>query len=209
MTAPLLSLDASLALIVFAAASSATPGPNNLMLMASGARFGLAATLPHLLGVSLGFAFLAIGVGLGLGALLEAEPALEIALKIICSAVLLRIVYSLATAPTDRAISAADGARPMTFWEAAGFQWLNPKAWVMALTAIAIARPAPSATPLEEAATIVVAALLFAAINFPSCGVWAVAGRQITELLHTQTRRRLFNIVMASLLGLMLVPILA
>ena len=115
-----------LSLAAFAFVTSITPGPNNLMLMASGANFGVRRTVPHMLGVALGFVFLAVLVGAGLAEVFAAVPQLHTALKVVSVAYLLFLAWRIATAPPPG--EAGRAARPMTFLAAAGFQWVNPKA---------------------------------------------------------------------------------
>jgi 4-amino-4-deoxy-L-arabinose transferase-like glycosyltransferase len=128
-----MSLNAFLALLVYAFVTSITPGPNNLMLLASGVNFGIARTVPHMLGISIGFLVLLLAVGFGLGAALTAFPALHSALKIAGAAYLLYLAWKIAM---SRSVGDGKGAegRPMRFIDAAAFQWVNPKAWVMAIT---------------------------------------------------------------------------
>ncbi len=128
-------LDTLLALLIFALTTSITPGPNNMMLFASGVNFGFRRTIPHMLGIGAGFFALLIGVGFGLGALLKTVPLLYTVLKFAGGAYLVWIAWKIAT---SRALAEGQaGAKPMTFLGAAAFQWVNPKAWVMAVTAIA------------------------------------------------------------------------
>ena len=189
-----------LALAAFAFASSVTPGPNNLMLMASGANFGLARTVPHLLGVALGFTVMIVGVGAGLMRLFDAWPASYQILRAVSLAYLAWLAWRLATAARPEGPGAR--ARPMTFLEAAAFQWVNPKAWAMALTAIALYAPSRSL------AAIVLVALVFGAINLPSVSAWAAAGRALRRLLDRPARLRAFNWTMAALLLASTVPML-
>src|SRR5690606_21438896 len=121
-----MSLDIFMALVVFAFVTSITPGPNNVMLMASGVNFGFRRTIPHIFGIGIGFLSLLLGVGFGLGALLTAFPALHLALKIAGGVYLLHLAWRIAM---TRSLGDGSGtaARPMTFLEAAAFQWVNPK----------------------------------------------------------------------------------
>ena len=130
-----------LALFLFAFTTSITPGPNNMMLFASGVNFGFFRTVPHMLGIGAGFLSLLIAVGLGLGALLHSVPLLYTVLKFAGGAYLVWIAWKIGT---SRSLSEGKGnAVPMTFLQAAAFQWINPKAWVMAVTAMAMPnRPA-------------------------------------------------------------------
>lgn len=128
-------LDTFLALVLFAFTTSITPGPNNMMLFASGVNFGFRRTIPHMFGIGVGFFSLLIGVGLGLGALLHTVPMVYTALKFAGGAYLLWIAWKIAS---SRSLSEGrSGVEPMSFLAAAAFQWVNPKAWVMAVTAMA------------------------------------------------------------------------
>lgn len=188
-----------LGLAAFAFASSVTPGPNNMMLMASGANFGFRRTLPHMLGVALGFVAMAILVGLGLMQVFARFPVLHDALKVVSVAYLLWLAWRIANAAPKEASA---GARPMTFLEAAAFQWVNPKAWTMALTAITVYAPDRSLAALALVAAI------FGAINLPSVGSWAAFGVLMRRVLTSPARLRLFNRAMAVLLGASLWPVL-
>lgn len=192
--------DLLLGLAAFAFASSVTPGPNNMMLMASGANFGFRRTLPHMLGVALGFVPMAVLVGLGLMQVFARWPILHDILMAVSVAYLLWLAWRIANAAPK---AAEAGARPMTFLEAAAFQWVNPKAWTMALTAVTVYAPDRSLAALAAVA------LIFGAINLPSVGSWAALGVLTRRALTTPTRLRLFNRAMALLLVASLWPVLA
>ena len=197
MTADLLA-----ALVAFAFVSSITPGPNNLMLLASGMNFGFRRTLPHMLGVGLGFVVMVIGVGLGLGQVFEAYPSAYTGLKVAGVAYLLWLAWTLA-----RSGPIGEGeqrGRPMTFLEAAAFQWVNPKAWVMAVSAIAA-----YTRPDDFRASLLVVAFVFGAVNLPSVGSWALFGVGLRRLLSNPRSVRMFNVAMALLLLASLWPIVA
>ncbi len=130
-------LDLFLALVTFSFVMAFTPGPNNILLAASGVNFGFARTIPHMIGVTAGFLLLLVACGLGLGLVFAAVPALQLALKIAGAAYMLWLAFKVATA--HQGAEAAGGpARPFTFWQALAFQWVNPKAFVAALSAFAI-----------------------------------------------------------------------
>lgn len=196
-----MSHDLFAALIAFAFVTSVTPGPNNLMLMASGANYGLARTLPHLAGVALGFVFLAFMVGAGLQQAFASAPVLSVALKGLSVVYMLWLAWKIATATPPG--EAAPTGRPMTFLQAVAFQWVNPKAWAMALTAVSVYAPSGSL------AAVAVVALVFGAVNLPSVGVWVVLGTQLRRLLSSRRALRRFNVAMALLLVASLWPILA
>lgn len=196
-----MSADTLFALVLFAFATSITPGPNNMMLFASGVNFGFRRTVPHMLGIGAGFLSLLIGVGMGLGAVLHAYPPAFIALKVAGGLYLLWIAWKIGSSR-----SMGDGeakARPMTFLGAAAFQWVNPKAWVMAVTAMAV-----YPNPEHYALTVAIVALVFAAVNVPSVSTWAGFGSALREWLSVPVRLKWFNITMAVLLVLSLWPML-
>lgn len=190
-----------LALFTFAFATSITPGPNNMMLFASGVNFGFRRTIPHMFGIGAGFFSLLIAVGFGLGAVLKAYPLLFTLLKFAGGFYLLYIAWKIAM---SRSIDGgAAGARPMTFIEAAAFQWVNPKAWVMALGAMT-AYPAPE----SYAVSVLIIAGVFAAVNVPSVSCWAGFGSVLRQWLSVPSRLKWFNICMGALLALSLWPML-
>jgi threonine/homoserine/homoserine lactone efflux protein len=188
-------------LAAFALVTSITPGPNNFMLMSSGAQFGFRRTLPHMLGVSLGFCVMVILVGLGAMQAFDIIPGLDRALKLMCLAFLAYLTVKLATAGSA-ASSVAAADKPMTFIGAALFQWVNPKAWPMALTAVSLYAPD------RHANSILLVAAIFALVNLPSVGIWAYAGERIRGLLTSAARQRAFNLIMAALLALSVLPLL-
>ncbi len=189
------------ALVGFAFATSITPGPNNMMLFASGVNFGFRRTIPHMLGIGVGFLSLLIGVGLGLGALLATIPLLYTGLKIAGGLYLIYIAWKIGTSRT-----LSDGetaARPMTFLGAAAFQWVNPKAWVMAVTAMSVYIDAEN-----HFWSVMIVGLVFAAVNVPSVSTWAGFGSVLREWLSVPVRLKWFNITMAVLLVASLWPML-
>ena len=195
-----MTYDLLAALALFAFVSSITPGPNNLMLMASGANFGFRRTVPHMLGIGLGFAFMVLMVGAGLIRLFEAWPVTYTAMKLGAVAYLLYLAWKIANAAPAKTGAAA--GRPFTFLQAAAFQWVNPKAWAMALTAIS------AYTPERSMAAIALVAVVFGVVNLPSVGTWTVLGQQMARLLRNPAQLRAFNWIMAALLVASLYPVL-
>ncbi|SIO09621.1 LysE family translocator [Vannielia litorea] len=188
------------ALLAFCAVSTVTPGPNNMMLMASGANFGYRRTLPHMLGIALGVAGLVLGVGTGLMALFDLWPASYTALKVAAVAYMLWLAWKIANAATPEGASA--GGRPLTFLQGAGFQWVNPKAWSMALTAITVYAPD------RTLASVALVGAAFALVSLPLISLWVVAGQQLKRWLTSPARLRGFNWTMAALLLGSLYPVL-
>jgi threonine/homoserine/homoserine lactone efflux protein len=197
------------ALIAFAFVSSITPGPNNLMLLASGTNFGLTRTIPHMLGVSIGFAIMVILVGIGLMGLFNAYPVSYLVLKVVSVVYLLYLAWKIATAaplndePGTDAPDQDGKSKPLTFIQAALFQWVNPKAWAMALTAISIYAP-----PSQPLSSIFLVALIFGLVNLPSVCAWVLLGTQLRRFLTDPLRLRTFNVCAALLLLGSLYPIL-
>ncbi|TIX88765.1 LysE family translocator [Rhizobium sp. P44RR-XXIV] len=196
-----MALDTFLALLLFAFTTSITPGPNNMMLFTSGVNFGFRRTIPHMLGIGVGFFVLLIAVGLGLGAVLHTAPLLYTVLKFAGGAYLVWIAWKIGT---SRSLSESESdAQPMSFISAAAFQWVNPKAWVMAVTAMA--------TYTNEQLylfSVLVVGLAFAAVNVPSVSTWAGFGSALRDWLSVPVRLKWFNITMAVLLVLSLWPML-
>ncbi len=192
--------DALLSLIAFAFVTSVTPGPNNLMLMASGANFGFRLTVPHMLGISLGHALMVFLVGVGVAGIFLTIPPLGLALKVASAAYMLWLAWKIAHASAPKE-GAAKG-QPMTFLQAAAFQWVNPKAWAMALTATSVYLPDRSLTALA------LVAVVFASVNLPSVSVWTAIGQELRRILTNPTRLTVFNWTMAVLLVASLWPVL-
>jgi threonine/homoserine/homoserine lactone efflux protein len=190
-----------LALFLFAFTTSITPGPNNMMLFASGVNFGFVRTIPHMLGIGTGFLSLLIGVGLGLGALLHSVPMLYTGLKFAGGAYLVWIAWKIGTSRTLSEGRA--GAVPMSFLQAAAFQWVNPKAWVMAVTAMAT-----YTTEQSYLTSVFIVGAIFAIVNVPSVSTWAGFGSALRQWLSDPVRLKWFNITMAVLLVLSLWPML-
>ena len=190
-----------LGLTVYALVSSIMPGPNNLMLMASGANFGFRRTIPHMLGVGLGFTFMVLLVGVGLVQVFDAFPVSYQILKVISVVYLLYLAWKIGTAePPEKDPEA--GGTPFTFIQAALFQWVNPKAWTMALTAISVYSPSQSLVAMAFVAGV------FGAINLPCVSLWTTLGQQMQRVLTNPARLRAFNVAMAVLLVGSLYPVL-
>ncbi len=196
-----MSHDLLIALVAFAFVSSITPGPNNLMLLASGANFGFRRTIPHMLGIGIGHMLMVFLVGAGLIRVFDIWPVTHDVLKAVSVAYLLWLAWKIATAAPVKQGEVT--GRPFTFLQAAAFQWVNPKAWTMALTAITVYAPDRSL------AAIGVVALVFGAVNLPSVSTWTVLGQQMARLLRSPRHLAVFNWTMAVLLVASLWPVLA
>ena len=191
-----MSLEFLSALVVFAFVTSVTPGPNNIMLLASGANFGLRRTVPHMLGIGIGFTTMIVLVGVGLIGLFDAVPASYTVLQVVAVVYLLWLAYRIANAAPPETGEAR--GKPFTFLQAAAFQWVNVKAWTMALTSISVYAPDRS----------LYAVLLVAAVNLPVVSLWALLGVQMRRVLDTPWRLTAFNWTMAALLVASLWPVL-
>ena len=196
------SLDLLYAFALFAFVSSITPGPNNTMLLASGVNFGFRRSVPHALGVSLGFMVMVIAVGLGLGEVFKVLPWAYTVLRWAGATYLLYLAWKIARSGPPSA-AANDNRKPMSFLGAAAFQWVYPKAWIMAIGVIT------TYVPSEGYLTnVFVIASLFALINLPSVCVWVSCGSALRNVLSEPRWLRLFNWAMALMLVLSLYPLL-
>lgn len=183
------------ALATYFAVMSITPGPNNVMVTASGATFGYRATLPHVLGIGLGAALQMVLVALGLGVAFQRFPVLHTALALGGSAYLVYLAWQLLNAGK---VAESETRRPFTVWQAILFQAINPKAWIMAITTAAVFLPHD--TSFSRLAVVVGG--MFLAVNIPCVSVWALFGSGMRHLLLRPTYRRVFNLTMSALLVL-------
>ncbi|HAS6249465.1 TPA: LysE family translocator [Vibrio vulnificus] len=187
------------ALALFAFVSTFTPGPNNIMLMTSGANVGFVRTIPHMLGITLGFAVMVMLIGVGLMGLFHSYPLSHQILKYLS---LSYLVYLAAKIALSGKASERKDFKPMSFLQAASFQWVNPKGWTMALTAVSVYSTG------SQWWELVLIAGVFILANLPSVSFWTAAGTQLQLWLTTHTRVKSFNISMALLLLLSTVPML-
>ncbi len=194
-------IDTLLSLAFYAFVTSVTPGPNNLMLLASGVNFGLKRTLPHIAGISVGFFVLVFAVGFGFAELFRAFPPFYTVIRIVGALYLIWLAWRIATAPAPSA--GESRGKPLGFLGAALFQWVNPKGWVMAVGASANYLPAQADITL-----LLIVALTYTVVNAPSVGVWAGFGAAVQGWLRNPRNLRIFNITMAILLLVSLYPML-
>lgn len=196
-----MTLEWLLAVAAFCVVTCFTPGPNNAMLMASGLNFGFGRTMPHLLGVSIGFAFMLLAVASGIAGIFQTLPQLYGGLKIASALYLLWLAWRIATAESHGEDEARQG-RPMTFFEGAAFQWINPKAWVMTIGASAtyVLAEAPIVTALAVTGVML-------ATGLASSATWALGGTLLRPLIGNPTLLRAVNIVLALVLVASLWPI--
>ena len=175
----------------FAIAMTFTPGPNNFMVLSSGVNFGVARTLPHMLGILVGLPVMLLGVALGLAPALERSVALHLTLQLAGLAYLFVLAWRIARADTPS--PGRSRSAPLSFLAAAAFQWVNPKAWILALSAISAFTSIGGDFALE----IGVVALVFALVSLPSSLIWAGMGKAVGGLLRSPRRLRIFNVCMA------------
>lgn len=194
-----MELETYISLGVFCFVSAITPGPNNIMLMSSGANYGIRSTMPHLLGVMLGFSFLVLMIGVGLVQLFNAFPFIQTLLQLACTAFLIYLAWKIAMSSTTGE-GGMPKARPMTFMQAVLFQWINPKAWTMGVAANTL-----YASGTLGSALIVM--LVFLLVGTPSSFFWALLGKEFRRFINTPFRFKVFNYVMAGLLLATLIQI--
>lgn len=194
-------LDVLLALIGFSFVSSITPGPNNIMLLTSGVNFGFRRTIPHMLGIGFGFGVLLLAVGFGLREVFEQWPLAQTAIKIAGAAYLTYLAWKIANSGPVKPGEA--GSQPMSFLAASLFQWVNPKAWVMAITAMTVYTGQP-----DFVSSVFIVCMVFVITNVPSVSVWCGFGVGLREFLSDPRKLRAFNISMALLLIASLWPML-
>ena len=191
-----------IAFVMFATVMFFTPGPNNIMLLSSGLTYGFRPTLPHIAGITIGFAFMVGAVGVGLGTVFIAYPVLQTILKWGGVAYLVYLAAAIAMADPVKPEEGGRRKGPMTFWGAAMFQWINAKGWVMVIGTIT-AYAAIASFPWNIAIQVSLSLILGAV----SCTAWALFGSALRPLLSSRTAVRTFNIIMAVLLLASLIPV--
>lgn len=187
--------------LVFAFSAAFTPGPNNIMIMASGLNFGVKASLPHFLGICFGFPSMILAVGFGLGYVFERYAWLHELIQFVGIVYLLYLAWLIFKASPRH--ERASVAKPLTFLQAALFQWVNPKAWIMGTSAIAAYTTVGADLHLQVLALVFV----FWLMTFPSAGVWMMGGVWLQRVLTNPVHSRIFNAVMAVLLVASILPI--
>lgn len=205
-----MALEQLIALMGFVVVMTGTPGPNNMMLLASGANFGFRRSLPHILGITAGCQILLMAIALGLGQLLIRFPSLDVLLKVLCGVALLYLTWMLvkpafAAVPVsvpDIQMDKPVVTRPLTFWQGAMFQWVNPKAWMMMVTAIAT-----YTQPQSLWSNTLVIGLMFALLGMPLISLWNLFGASLRQFLQYPQRARWFNLLMGVLLLTSMVPL--
>ena len=194
--------DLLIALIGFAVASSITPGPNNLLVLTSGLNHGVPRSLPLIAGISLGFAFMLIVIGVGLGSLIRTNQSLHTAAKVFGLVYILLLAWTVATSAPSLETDNQRAGRPLSALTGAMFQWVNPKAWAIALTATAAFSVADAA--MTSLARIV---LVFLLVACATLSAWAAFGSLMRRLIDTPAKLRAFNVTMALLLVASALPV--
>ncbi|MGL5447524.1 MAG: LysE family translocator [Rhabdaerophilum sp.] len=195
-------LDLIIAFLGFAFASSVTPGPNNMMLLASGVNFGLKRTLWHVAGINVGFPLMLLLCGLGLGQVFTRYPQIYTVLKVLGILYMLWLAWRIArSGPVGEG---REVGTPMTFWQAAAFQWVNPKAWAMVIGAIAA-----YTVPENYMLSLLIITAVYCLTGTPGSLIWAAFGAAMRNFLRDPAKVRWFNYGMATLLVASLWPVIA
>lgn len=196
-------MEIYLAILVFAVSSTITPGPNNIMILTSGLNFGIKRSLPHLLGICIGFPLMVAAVGMGFSQVFERFPIIHELIKVLGVAYLLYLAWLMARSSTQQ-LESGRNTNPLTFIQAALFQWVNPKAWVMASGAVA----AYTTQSTDMLLQVMVISLSFFVVAFPCVGVWLFFGSALKRILQRSAYQRLFNLSMALLLVVSVLPVI-
>jgi threonine/homoserine/homoserine lactone efflux protein len=191
------------AIALFAFSAGITPGPNNIMLMTSGVNFGVRPSLPHLAGICIGFPGMVLAIGLGLSALFQSYPVLHLVIKYVGITYLLYLAWLIANSSSK--MEGKYTSKPLSFIQAAAFQWVNPKGWIMAVGAVA------TFTSIDQPLTpqVITIASVFLSVALPCAIVWLGFGVALKRLLKNQRQQKGFNIAMALLLVLSIIPMIA
>lgn len=194
-------MDYLYSLALFTVASSATPGPNNVLVMTSGVNFGVKKSLPVFFGICVGFALMLLLVGVGFGKVFELFPYLHTVIKVVGVVYLLYLAWLIARSNSN--LSSKEQTKPLTFLNGALFQWVNAKAWIVATGAIA----AFTASGSEHLMQVTLVASTFLILSFPSVGIWLLFGSWLKQRLQSEKNQRIFNVTMASLLVVSVLPV--
>ena len=196
-------LELIIPVAVFGVSALCTPGPNNVMLTASGVNFGFRRSIPHMMGIIVGFSVMNLAVGLGLGGVFETYPQIHMGLKYVTIAYLIFLAWKMATA--DAASGNEACAKPFSFVQAAAFQWVNPKAWAVVISAVATFTTIGG----DLMGEVVLMSLVFLLVSILSTSSWAFFGTVIARYLQSPRHLKIFNWSMAGLLLLSLAPVLS
>jgi threonine/homoserine/homoserine lactone efflux protein len=195
-------MEYSIALLVFALTASITPGPNNIMIMTSGLNFGIRQSMQHFLGICFGFPTMVLLVGIGFSVIFEMYPLLHLIIKLLGIIYLLYLAWKIATTTVN--MQQQNNTKPLTFIQAMVFQWVNPKAWVMATGAIS----AYTSLENEVFIQVIYIAATFFLVAFPSVGTWLFFGVTLKRFLKEDKHLKIFNVTMAVLLIASITPVI-
>jgi threonine/homoserine/homoserine lactone efflux protein len=187
-------MDELVAVAIFSLVSSGSPGPNNILLWASGMRFGWRRTIPHVVGTALGIGVMAVAMAVGVGAFVTTVPAVALALKVAGSLYLLYLAYRMAISDAMRR---TEIATPFGLGRAIAFQGMNAKAWIFVLAAVSAFRPA--GLPVVVGSALVVATMVI--VVLPTAAVWAAGGSVINRLVSSERAHRIISVTLAVLLA--------
>lgn len=189
------------AVLFFAFSTTITPGPNNIMMMSSGVNYGIKASVPHWLGICFGFPLMVLLVGLGFGQVFERYPHLHQLIKVVGTLYLVYLAWRIASARPETIVTGK--SKPFSFWQAAAFQWVNGKAWVMASGAVAAFTTVTGVYWWQ----VVMITLAFLLVAFPCVGVWLLFGAGLRKVLNNPMAQRTFNMLMGLILLLSVLPV--
>ncbi len=198
------TLTMIISIITFAFSTAMTPGPNNIMLLSSGLTFGFQKTLAHMFGIILGFPSMVLILGFGLGSLFETFPSIFKTLKIIGVLYLIWMAYKIANNKSTYECDTKSNSVPFTLIQSAMFQWVNPKAWIMAITAISIFVSSDENSTYQ----VLIIAFIYFLVSFISTSAWTLGGVLIKKFIQNEKIVQRFNIIMAFLLVLSVLPII-
>lgn len=198
-----MSNELLIGLVGFALVSAFSPGPNNLMLLSSGMNFGWRKSVPHILGIAIGFPVMIFGVGMGITQIFEAYPISLLVMKVLSAVYLIYLAYKIASTRPAGVDAEIKNSRPLTFVQAAAFQWVNPKAWAMALTAISAYTIANNML-----LSVFIVIFVFLAVGMMSANTWTIIGLKLRIFLSNPVAFRAFNISCALILVATLYPVL-
>ncbi len=196
-------MELYIAILVFAVSTTVTPGPNNIMILSSGVTYGVKRSLPHLMGICIGFPLMIVAVGLGFYSVFESFPIFHELIKIIGLSYLLYLAWKVATASNNSLETKGKSSNPMTFIQAVLFQWINPKAWIIATGAVAAYTSQGSSILLQ----VILIATVFFVAAFPCVGIWLFSGSIIQKFMKDVVFQRAFNVIMAALLVISALPV--
>jgi threonine/homoserine/homoserine lactone efflux protein len=196
------SIAMVISVLTFAFTMAMTPGPNNALFLSSGLTFGYKATIPHIIGVIVGFPLMTLMVGLGLGQIFASYPIILTILKIISILYLLWMAYHMANITGNANDDKNKQDRPLSFLQAVMFQWVNPKAWIMAISSISV-----FTTSIEyKYQQLLVVTFLYFIVGFVSTNFWTLGGVLLKKFINSAKTVRMINIILAIFMLVSVLP---